>query len=257
MADTIQIVSWTLGQTCALRPAETCASPREALAAVVVAQHIARYLDGPADGFGIWDDVCVTGCTLMGFRGFMDSFPDGNVFDAFSGRYPEGGFLVSKKLGTSAGSKGFATCAPRVRQNTSGRGRPAQCASTLYQGPERIAAELQQIIEGPNLGDALAEHFTETTPIWYGLWTKSPLSKGAMQVLRRIVWVLLDDNAVAARASTSRRTDAADLRAFARATELAEAHGLPLSVCVAPPGHTDFGIYTIFPHCPLCKARRT
>src|SRR5262249_21328709 len=29
---------------------------------------------------------------------------------------------------------------------------------------------------------------------------------------------------------------------------------LPLHVAAPPPGHTDFGTYTIFPHCPRCKA---
>jgi hypothetical protein len=254
MADTIQVVSWTLGQTCALRSVETCASPREALAAVGIAQQIAKYLDGPADGFGIWGDVCVTGYTLMGFRGFTDSFLNGNVFDAFAGRYPDSGFLISEKLGNIGGVEGLRNLCAACPANTSRRGRPAQCAGTLYLGPQRIEPQLLQIIERLNLGDALAEHFTEATPIWYGLWTKSPLSKGAMQVLRRIVWALLDDDAVAARASTSRSTDAADLRAFARAMNLADAYGLPLSVCMSPPGHTDFGIYTVFPHCPLCKA---
>ena len=254
MSDTIQVVSWTLGQTCALRSGNAYDVPQRALAAVSTAQQVARYLNGPSDGFGIWGDVCVTGCTMTGFRGFTDLFPDGNVFDAFTGRYPASGFLISETLGHLGGIDGLRAMCGTCPANTSRRGRPAQCAGSLYQGPRSVQAELESIIVRLDLADAVAEHFLETTPIWYGLWTKSPLSMAAMRVLRRIARAMLDDNAVAARASTSLSSDAADLRAFARATELVEANGLPLFVHMATPGHVDLGFHTTFPHCPMCKA---
>jgi hypothetical protein len=38
------------------------------------------------------------------------------------------------------------------------------------------------------------------------------------------------------------------------ALDLAERRGLRFHASLSPLGHTDFGIYTIFPHCPFCKA---
>lgn len=254
MSDTIQVVSWTLGQTCALRSGAAYDVPHRALAAVSTAQQVAEYLDGPSDGFGIWGDVCVTGCSMTGFRGFEGLFPDDNVFDAFSGSYPESGFLISETLGHVGGSEGLRAMCGACPANTSRRGVPAQCVGTLYQGGRSVQAELESIIERLGLADAVAEHFLETTPIWYGLWTKSPLSNEAMRVLRRIARAMLDGKAVAARAPMALDSDVADLRAFARATELAEANGLPLFVQMSKPGHVDLGFHTTFPHCPTCKA---
>jgi formylglycine-generating enzyme required for sulfatase activity len=45
-----------------------------------------------------------------------------------------------------------------------------------------------------------------------------------------------------------------DLRQFQAALRAAIDWELPLHVEMAPPGHTDLGWYTIFPHCPRCKA---
>jgi hypothetical protein len=50
---------------------------------------------------------------------------------------------------------------------------------------------------------------------------------------------------------------ARQLRDFANAIaaiDLAERRGLRLHVRLLPLGHTDCGFYTIFPHCPFCKA---
>src|SRR5258706_6134940 len=44
------------------------------------------------------------------------------------------------------------------------------------------------------------------------------------------------------------------LLAFVRATKLARERDLRLHVSMAPPGHTDLGYYSVFAHCPSCKA---
>jgi hypothetical protein len=38
------------------------------------------------------------------------------------------------------------------------------------------------------------------------------------------------------------------------AIDIAESQRINLHVNLLPLGHTDFGIYTVFPHCPFCKA---
>src|SRR5262249_5925396 len=45
-----------------------------------------------------------------------------------------------------------------------------------------------------------------------------------------------------------------DIRHFLNALEAAIRWELPVHVSLAPLGHTDFGWYTVFPHCPRCKA---
>ena len=45
-----------------------------------------------------------------------------------------------------------------------------------------------------------------------------------------------------------------DVRHFLNALEAAVRWELPVHVSLAPLGHTDFGLYTVFPHCPRCKA---
>lgn len=45
-----------------------------------------------------------------------------------------------------------------------------------------------------------------------------------------------------------------DVRHFLKALEAAVQWELPVHVSLAPLGHTDFGMYTVFPHCPRCKA---
>jgi len=41
---------------------------------------------------------------------------------------------------------------------------------------------------------------------------------------------------------------------FEAACRRSVAEKIPLHVSLTPPGHTDLGWYTIFPHCPRCKA---
>ena len=53
------------------------------------------------------------------------------------------------------------------------------------------------------------------------------------------------------------KVDHRQIRNFASiisAIESAKQRNLRLHVQLLPLGHTDFGIYTIFPHCPFCKA---
>jgi hypothetical protein len=63
-----------------------------------------------------------------------------------------------------------------------------------------------------------------------------------------------EEDAAAAEPSDPREDrQLAEFDAFVRATQVALERGVPLHVSMAPPGHTDFGFYTVFAHCPLCK----
>jgi hypothetical protein len=92
------------------------------------------------------------------------------------------------------------------------------------------------------LTESFAGAFVRTKPIGYGVWIASPLSRAQMQILAAVV--------AEAQASEHSAKAAAQFR---RACALASAHDLRLHVRLSPPGHTDFGFLTTFPHCPRCK----
>src|SRR5262249_4163901 len=86
--------------------------------------------------------------------------------------------------------------------------------------------------------------FAPPRPLWFGLWVSSPLSEQQIEVMDL---VLTDLAAVQASVAKSLGGLLAALRAARR-------HGLPLHVRMPPPGHRDFGLSTVFAHCPRCKA---
>src|SRR5215831_14011467 len=133
----------------------------------------------------------------------------------------------------------------------------AGCCGTLYQWPnsERTEAQIRNIIERLGIVEEVSTAFSATTPIWYGLWAVSPVPRPALPLLKTIISEMRAEDRRAMEAS--KKLDEEQLRDFAlfvRAVELAEKHLLPLHVSLSPLGHTDFGFYTVFPHCPFCKA---
>ena len=94
-----------------------------------------------------------------------------------------------------------------------------------------------------------------TRPLWFGLWAVSPVPTKALPVLRTLLSEILAEDQRDMTASG--KVDHDQLRQFATliaAIERAESGGIRLHVELLPLGHTDFGVYTIFPHCPFCKA---
>jgi hypothetical protein len=167
--------------------------------------------------------------------------------------YPCDGFVIPdafRDLGGAAGVLAMCGACPANAHPD----RPAGCAGTLYQYPESAETQeqLERIIDRLGLADAVADAFPPTTPIWYGLWARSPLSPPAVRLLRTIIAAMRDEDA--RETGTVRERHLPKLDRFVRAAELAEERDLGLHVSMAPPGHTDFGWYTVFPHCPFCKA---
>ena len=91
MADTSQIVQWTLEMNCQLRATEksiTC--PSMASTAVASAQAYSRALRNKNDGFGNYGDVYVSSYT-SGTR------PGGRKLGGRP-KYPANGFIISKEF---------------------------------------------------------------------------------------------------------------------------------------------------------------
>jgi hypothetical protein len=244
MADTIQIVRWAIRQGCRLRADDAVVEPSAALSAVGAAQTYAGYLGATSDGFGVFGDVCVTGYTFA--KGPKDR--KGNSY-----RYPSDGFVISETFKDLGGVDGLGAMCRQCPANGT-HDRPAGCAGTLYQRPfsDETQEQLERIIDRLGLSAEFAEVFPQTTPIWYGLWARSPVSRPAMRLLRLIIAAIYEEDAAAPEEMS--RTHLPELAAFVRAVRVAEERGLELRVSMAPPGHTDLGWYTVFPHCPFCKA---
>ncbi len=250
MSDTIQVVHWALERPCKLRQADAVQDPVLALTAVGRAQTYSDYLRRQSRGFGMFGDLCVTAITSA------------DVPVHLKGRrvnYPCGGFVISDAFRDIGGGPGLTAMCRECPANTRGD-RPAGCAGTLYQRPgsPETQAQLEGIISRLGLDAEFGEAFLPTTPVWYGLWARSPLSGPAVRLLRVIIGAMCEEDVAElereGRAGTVRGDHLDELREFVRAAELAEANGLRLHVSLAPPGHTDLGWYTVFPHCPVCKA---
>jgi len=83
---------------------------------------------------------------------------------------------------------------------------------------------------------------------------RSPLGRRTSEVMGAILGEFIRQRSTDESKDRSGPFGNEALLAFVRATKLAREHDLRLNVSMAPPGHTDFGHYTVFAHCPSCKA---
>ncbi len=245
MADTIQVVMWSLDYTCPLRNEETLGSPDVAYKSTELARYLGK---NHSRGFGLYGDVCVTG---YGLAGRPPELPDPHL-------YPCSGFLVSGKFASIGGKEGLKALCWNCPANKFEE-EPAGCAGSFYQDPSSALLEeqLRRIVARLCIEPEVLECFPETKPLWYAFWTASPLSLGAVAVLSKILQEKLKEDF--ARLSNRKNTTweeerNAELAAFVRASLRAMESQIPLNVQMSPPGHVDCGVRTVFPHCIFCKA---
>jgi formylglycine-generating enzyme required for sulfatase activity len=232
MADTRQVVSWALERKCAFRsgegwflPARTCTQLAD-LRTVASAEGDRRIVNG----------VCVTSWTT-------ERDNAGAVHDI-----PCSGFRIEDRLGPVGGlTAAMATCrACEANAKTELGIDVAGCFGHLDIWPDSddLDRQLWGIIEQRNLEDRLRAAFPVTTPLWYGFWINSPLRRVQAEFLHELLDAACDHD----------DPQDKDVRHFLTALEAAIRWELPVHVSLAPLGHTDFGMYTVFPHCPRCKA---
>jgi uncharacterized Zn finger protein (UPF0148 family) len=248
MSDTLQIVQWCLEYSCVLRPAEAARVPGKAGQAVRQARTFADSPRKRQTGFGVFGDICVTSHIFV--QGAGDAVP--------SIPYPVGGYRISPNLAAFDGPGAVlalcAGCPANTRPDLCGG-----CIGSFHVQPDgrELEQRLRRILVRLQLEEAYAAHFPATTPIWYGLWAQSPLTPGAVRLLRMVLGELVQEMAKAASGGKSPGHSATERQAladFLRAMEIAEERDLRLYVALVPPGHVDFGRETTFAHCPFCKA---
>lgn len=242
MADTIQIVRWTLEQQCPLRREEAVTEPGPALAALSRAHGIARR-QSTDRRTGLYGDILVVGYTSSNpFANRREKTPP----------FPCIGFDVSETLAAVGGIDGLQSLCRNCPANATSP-KAVGCVGTLYQyaGSEETEEQLRSIITRLGLLADVRDELLETTPIWYGLWAKPTPSRRGVQALVEIMTAMRAEDAADDEVDEDQLRDFSN---FIRAARLALARGVMLHVDMAPPGHTDFGYYTVFPHCPRCKA---
>lgn len=232
MADTRQCVSWALERKCPLREGEQWFLPAAAYHQLGDYRTIAK----AADDQRIVSGICVTGWTT-------ESDYSGNAF-----RIPSSAFTIEERLhGARSFANAKAACQHCEANIDAELGvRMAGCFGDLEVWPEskEFDEQLWQVIERRQLEARLRAAFEVTTPLWYGFWIQSPLKRLQCEVLLELLGGVVEPEAA----------EDQELRFFLKALKAAVRWELPMHVSFAPLGHTDMGWFTIFPHCPRCKA---
>ncbi|PQO45206.1 hypothetical protein C5Y93_14675 [Blastopirellula marina] len=173
-----------------------------------------------------------------------------NVYDEAGNPYklPLCGLRITDRMepfGGLARAKQTCEACPANVPNLHRR-QMAGCFGYLLQRPHwrSLEEEVWQAIEQCDLEAEVRSAFPITTPLWYGFWIESPLRPHHRDILRKLLSAM--DRA-------AEHPDDLMVR-FVQALRKAARENLPMHVSMAPPGHTDFGIYTIHPHCPRCQA---
>ena len=232
MADTLQAVLWSLERKCIFRTGDDWFLPVSAwrqlrdLKTISEAQTLERIVDG----------ICVTGVTMS-----CDESGRGHLM-------PVSGFRIVDRIGQHGDlAKVLSTC-KECEANAKDKfgSEVAGCLGHLSVWPysAELDERLWEIIRQRNLESRLREAFPVTRPLWFGFWINSPLRQPQTTLLHELL---------GAARGQDRKLDR-DLVHFLNGLKIAMDWGLPVHVSIGPPGHTDFGYNTTFPHCPRCKA---
>ncbi len=235
MADTRQVVKWSLEQTCPFRKGENWYLPQETSTQLFHLETLDRALREQR----ILDGICVTSWDLEFNR-------DG---PGIKRQTPSGGFLVKDLAGDYGDlTKVQSTCEACVANASAGQGtKVAGCHGTFDVDPDsqELEALLRRIVQEHQIETSLKAAFQETDPLWYSFWIESPMKPHQMELLREIL-------------STAASVDDSQVLQghahFLEALNRSLASEIPLHVILMPRGHVDFGFYTVFPHCPRCRA---
>ncbi|HEV2328942.1 MAG TPA: hypothetical protein VGY56_09170 [Verrucomicrobiae bacterium] len=134
----------------------------------------------------------------------------------------------------------------------------AGCIGSFHQ--ELYSTELQeqldQLIGRLGLASKLDACFPQTRLHWFRFWIQSPIPIDGVGLLHQLLGAVYEQDEEDFRSGRKSgfRGWHTDLNTFVKALERSLSTGIPMYVNLAPPGHADFGWYTIFSHCPRCKA---
>lgn len=232
MADTRQVVSWSLERKCVFRTGEEWFLPGQTFKQLADLRTVASAESDSRNVRGI----CVTSWTTEQDNG-------GKIHEI-----PSSGFRIDECLGPFGGlSEVLATCLGcEANANNDLAIQAAGCFGYVDVWPDsdELNEQLWNIIEKRNLESRLRSAFPVTTPLWYGFWINSPLQRVQAEFIHELLNAVCDVD----------DPEDKDVRHFLNALKAAIDWELPVHVSLSPLGHTDLGWYTIFPHCPRCKA---
>ena len=248
MADTIQVVQWALGQKCRLRQGPDWENPQNAQKTLSYCQTYSSLLRNQDRGFGVFGDVCVNSITpaLAG--------------DKHRHYYcPSGGFVLSAQFSPLGGLPSLHQLCGDCPANDDAGGL-AGCAGAFYPSLDPYSKELQEqldrLIIRLGLAQKLHAIFPATKLHWFRFWINSPVpAEGAVLLHQLFEAVSAEDDSEQTSFGVVTGRGSEELRHFVRSLTRSINANIPLHVSLAPLGHTDFGWYTIFPHCPRCKAK--
>lgn len=249
MADTGKVVTWSLGKSCLLRPDGSDDARFRCSEELQRARDYSDALREPRRARGIFGDVFVSS---------YDNGEDGEVKGLLQcPPYPTHGFLIADSFRAYGGAAALFEMCAHCPANTA-ESELAGCFGWIVCKPgwflcepesPRFDAQLRRIVDRLGIGAQMEASFPKTNPLWYGLWAVSPVPRPGLPLLGMILSeVLAEDRHALSNAHIH------DLSRLITAVKLADERDLPLQVSLSTPGHTDFGNYTIFPHCPFCKA---
>jgi hypothetical protein len=240
MADTSQIVCWALEQSCVFRTGQGWFLPDKTFDQL----HDLRVVARSAANGGVVDGICITEYGLTNRALEASGIMETQDFR----KLPSRGFRIGDRLGKNGNPAEAAKICGQCQANAEGRlpMKIAGCSGYLRFHPDSADLDkmLLKAINERGTETRLTPAFAVTKPLWYGLWIESPL--------KRPQAALLLDLFDAAFGNDSARDK--QVFHFCNALKAAVDWDLPLHVAMAPPGHTDMGWYTVFPHCPRCKA---
>jgi hypothetical protein len=246
MADTIQVVLWALAQKCPLRQGDGWEIPTTAIEMLSDCRTYSRLRNRKGRGFGVFGDVCVTSVTSA------KSTDKGPYYD-----YPCSGFVLSSQFSVTGGLPSLHRLCGDCPANCDPEGI-AGCVGSFHQAlySKELQEQLDRLIDRLGLAPKLDLIFPQTRLHWFRFWMHSPIPEKGVEVLHQLLEAMHEEDEREFQSSgrADPRGQHADLTMFLKALERSKAGQIPLYVSLTPPGHTDFGLYTIFSHCPQCKA---
>ena len=232
MSDTRQCVSWALERKCPFRSGDDWFLPGPTSTQLFDL----KCVDSALRDNRVIGPICVTSWLTT-------SDSENN-----SHRIPHDGFNINERLACFGGYAHMAetcqTCEANVQVD--GESTVAGCSGDVEIWPdsEELDQALWDVINQRGLESQLRTLFPVTTPLWYGFWINSPLQRPQAEFLHELLSAVWDVD----------EAEDKDLRTFLKALETAIRWELPVHVSLPPLGHADMGYFTVFPHCPRCKA---
>lgn len=245
MADTIQVVLWALGQQCPLRQGDDWELPGTAIKTLSDCRTYSRLCGREGRGFGVFGDVCVTSVTSA-LPGDKNSRYD----------YPSSGFVLSSQFSSIGGLPSLHRLCGDCPANGDAGGIVG-CVGSFHQAlySKELQEQLDRLIDRLGLASKLDAIFPRTGLHWFRFWIHSPIPAEGVPLLQQLMEAVYEEDEQSYQSSgRSDYGQQADMNGFIRGLERSLASSLPMHVSLTPPGHTDLGWYTIFSHCPCCKA---